>query len=364
MYSPYLSERLYIAGPECFYPRGYDLWWAQRKLAEYHGIPVVLPTTTELKLSSSRLQENAAEIFEDLIIQANQSTAIIADLEFFRGTEPDGGTVFELGWIWAIGGTLFGYSRDLRPMRAKNQHAFIKSGKIFDQHNLPLPYRDLPFCPSIIGSTILVEGGFPDALQAYIACLNERRKRNAYNQLNADFKLSFTCSSTRPVVYLSGPERYQENAEQFYQQAKDQLDSLGYETFSPIDTITSFPKPDTEDPYTLATWRFLTNMALLKASNVILANLQNFHGFEPNNDVSFECGAAYTWKKLCIGYMPDLSIMRKRIPNQGPEYEYVDLVGNTVENFDYPINLMFACTFSLIEGNMDDAIRKLRAFKQ
>ena len=78
----YNNEALYIAGPECFYQNGYELWWAQRKLAEYYGIPVVLPTSTELKLNNSDLRLNAKEIFDDLIFQVGKTTAIIARKEY------------------------------------------------------------------------------------------------------------------------------------------------------------------------------------------------------------------------------------------------------------------------------------------
>ena len=141
----YKNEGLYIAGPECFYQNGYELWWAQRKLAEYYGIPVVLPTSTPLKLDNDDLALNAKEIFDDLIDQVKKTTAIIADLEFFRGSEPDGGTIFEMGWIWQKGGRVYGYTRDKRSMAEKNQAAYLSNGIIIDQDGRELPYSSLPF---------------------------------------------------------------------------------------------------------------------------------------------------------------------------------------------------------------------------
>lgn len=366
MFEPYGDEGLYIAGPECFYRHGYELWWSQRKLAEYYGIPVVLPTSTALKLDKEDLRLNAQEIFDDLIVQVGRTTAIIADLEFFRGCEPDGGTLFELGWIWARGGRLYGYSRDMRPMSVKNQGARLENGILLDQDGRPHPYGDLPFCPSLIGSTKLIEGAFPDALKVYLMDLDEERKRRArgygqpisvrsvaYNGLRTVADVGFG-----PVVYFAGPERYSPDAEVFYRDAKTLCRKYGYAAVCPLDTVEGMPEPKTEDPYVMATWRFDKSMALLSASDVLVANLEDFHGWEPNSDVSFECGAAYAMGKRCIGYMPDTSVMRRRIPHYGGACDNRDWCGNVVENFDYPINLMFSCSMPIFEGNLEKVLQE------
>lgn len=356
MFEPYGKEGLYIAGPECFYGRGYELWWAQRKLAEYHGVPVVLPTSTELKLDATDPKLNAKEIFDDLIVQVARTTSIIADLEFFRGCEPDGGTVFELGWVWAKKGRLYGYSRDLRPMSVKNQNARLEDGVLLDQNGWRHPYGDLPFCPSLVGSTRLVEGDFADALKVYLMDLDEERKGNSMNR--ALSMRSIIIAGAGPVVYLSGPERYSPDALRFYKDAKELCGKLGYSAVCPLDEVEEMPAPDTEDPYTLAAWRFRKSMALLAASDIVVANLADFHGWEPNNDVSFECGVAYGLGKRCVGYMPDTSIMRRRIPHYGEEKGNLDWCGNAVENFDHPINLMFACSMPIFEGPLEKVLQE------
>lgn len=357
MFEPYKAEGLYIAGPECFYHRGYDLWWSQRKLAEYYGIPVVLPTSTDLKLDHEDLRENAEEIFKDLIEQVKHTTAIIADLEFFRGSEPDGGTVFELGWIWARQGRLYGYSRDLRPMHTKNQAARIQNGEVVDQKGWPHPYGDLPFCPSIVASTKLIEGSFSDALRAYMLDLDEARKNQA-RAVESPKRLHITAEikTSKPVAYLAGPERYSPDADIFYAEAKQLCSRYGYHAVTPLDDIKEFNKIDTNDPFVSAVADFEKAMALIRASDLVIANLEDFHGMEPNNDTAFECGAAYGMGKRCIGYMPDTSIMQKRIPHIEKDGTCLDWCGFVVENFNYPINLMFACSMPMYEGSLESAL--------
>jgi len=53
--------------------------------------------------------------------------------------------------------------------------------------------------------------------------------------------------------------------------------------------------------------------------------------------------------------------MREKIPSlDNTGYDFCD---NVIENFDYPINLMFACSMEIIEGSelnlVDNIIKKL-----
>lgn len=360
MRNPYKNEGLYIAGPECFYQNGYELWWAQRKLAEYYGIPVVLPTSTKLELNNCDVHLNAREIFEDLILQVKKTTAIIADLDFFRGSEPDGGTIFEMGWIWSKKGRIYGYTRDMRPMASKNQNAILLNEKLHDDMHRPFPYGDLPFCPSVVASSKLIEGDFHDALKLYISDLNEERKGMRMSIANPT-KAPIRPTGGKTVIFFSGPERYSSDAVEFYGDVKAYCRTTGYEAVCPLDEFPGLPKPNSDDPYKIAAWTFEKNMALLQSADVLVANLEDFHGWEPNNDVSFECGAAYGMGKKCIAYMPCTDIMRNRIPHYGEEKGFLDWCGNIVENFNYPINLMFSCSMPIVQGGVRDAVAMLQS---
>ena len=220
MFDPYKDVGLYIAGPECFYTRGYDLWWAQRRLAEYHGFRVVLPTDTSLKLDYPDLRLNAKEIFEDLKVRVKRTSAIIADLEFFRGCEPDGGTLFEIGMIYAKHGRCYGYTRDIRPMVHKNQGARLRDGVVVDQAGWSHPYGELPFCPSLIGSTKIVEGGFEDCLQTMMRDIDEERKNRGRRVVVESPADVLSRPHSKPLVFLSGPQRYSPDAVAYYADAK------------------------------------------------------------------------------------------------------------------------------------------------
>lgn len=345
----YKNEGLYIAGPECFYPNGYELWWAQRKLAEYYGIPVVLPTSTELKLDNEDLTLNAKEIFDDLIVQVGRTTAIIADLELFRGSEPDGGTIFEMGWIWQKGGRLYGYTRDKRTMAEKNQAAYLISGVVIDQDDRALAYSDLTFSPDIMGSTKIIEGDFKDALKSYLVDLEEERKSGVVRKM-----VERTSEKNSNRVFISSAKRYQEDYAEYVESTKAYFLSKGYEAVFP-----QCEEVSEEDPLRRARLTFDSNMNLLSTCDAIIADLNNFHGFEPSSDVSFECGAAYGMGLKCLAFTSDDRIMRERIPRYDDSLGGLDWCGNIVENFNLPINLMFGSSFKIVKGTAVDAIKNL-----
>jgi nucleoside 2-deoxyribosyltransferase len=92
---------------------------------------------------------------------------------------------------------------------------------------------------------------------------------------------------------------------------------------------------------------------------VVIANLNDFHGWEPDSDTAFECGMGYQLGKALYGYMDDTRPMIERIPNLGPEQEYRDACGCNAENFNYPINLMFSGSMPIYEGKFEQVIERI-----
>ncbi|MGL6219541.1 MAG: hypothetical protein ACRC36_16000, partial [Lacrimispora sphenoides] len=58
------------------------------------------------------------------------------------------------------------------------------------------------------------------------------------------------------------------------------------------------------------------------------------------------------------GYMDDTRPMKYRIPHLGEDREFRDMSGCNVENFDYPLNLMFGCSMKIFEGKFEAMIEK------
>lgn len=356
MYNPYNKEFLYIAGPECFYDRGYSLWYSQRQLAEYYGFNVVLPTSTVYKLDNEDLKLNAHEIFDDLIVQVDRTTTIISDLETFRGCEPDGGTIFEIGWVYANGGRCYGYTRDKRNMVFKNQNAKLLDNNIVDEYNKAHPYYQIPFAPSVCASTKIIEGSYEDCLKAFMSDLDEERKYNISKELIGFEEIKINNPDNKTILYISSKNRYAKEDIDYLKNLKDSYEKLGYFVLLPTDfnVIT-----ENDDPMHDEILNFNNRLQLINKADIVVADLSPFHGLEPNNDVSFECGYAYGKGKKLIGLIDNTEIMQNKIPSINKCG--FDICGNTIENFNYPINLMFACTMPFIEVEENCSAKKVDA---
>ena len=186
------DEALYIAGPECFYTYGYDMLAAMKARAEALGFSVTLPNNDPLDMENPDLQKRADSIFANLEKVMLDTTAIVADLEAYRGAEPDSGTIYEIGMAYAKGAKCYGYTRDKRSFAAKNLNARLRDGKATDEFGNHEFYGQLPFAPSIIGSTKIVEGGFEDCLQTMILDKEEEWKFKARRGCYVDYASSRT----------------------------------------------------------------------------------------------------------------------------------------------------------------------------
>jgi nucleoside 2-deoxyribosyltransferase len=93
--------KIYLAGPDVFRPD--VLEWADsvRELCRRYGFEPLLPVDHEETAPDKIFQANI-----DLIRKAQ---VVAANLDPFRGPEPDSGTAFELGYALALGKKICGY---------------------------------------------------------------------------------------------------------------------------------------------------------------------------------------------------------------------------------------------------------------
>jgi len=353
--SYYENEFLYIAGPEVFYPDGTQRLLAMRRKAEALGFGVALPNDNTLKLDHEDPRKNADSIFDNCAGSINNSTAIVADLETFRGAEPDGGTVYEIGMAYARGLRCYAYSRDMRPAAHKYAPAILKSGALYDLEGRLFPYPSLPYSPCVTGSCKLVEGDFEACLRTLTQDINEERKFAARRFVPEMIQPGGAAPDKAggPVIYLAGQDRYDEGAKPRYEELKALYRGYGFEPFSPMDDAPGIKRLYPEDPLAGAYHLFDHWQRHVRNCDVILVDLNDFHGWEPNSDAAFEAGMAWQLGKKCFGFMKDASPMIDRVPHYGKEADYRDHSGSGVENFDYPLNLMFSSSMPVLEGDME-----------
>ncbi len=101
--------RLYLAGPEVFLVDADAIAEAKRAICTAHGLTGIFPLEPPPVVPDASLPEWLR------IYWANEShiracDALVANLTPFRGVSADVGTVYELGFMRALGRPVFGYS--------------------------------------------------------------------------------------------------------------------------------------------------------------------------------------------------------------------------------------------------------------
>jgi nucleoside 2-deoxyribosyltransferase len=101
--------KLYIAGPDVFRPDA--LAWAEyvRVLCRELGHEALIPI--------DGLATTALGIYRNNLRLIGEADAVLANLNPFRGAEPDSGTCVEIGYALALGKVVIGYAETLVPLR-------------------------------------------------------------------------------------------------------------------------------------------------------------------------------------------------------------------------------------------------------
>ncbi len=101
-------HRLYLAGPDVFRPDAADHGRRLVALCAEYGFEGIFPLDSSL--SPDLPPQAAAErIYRANIAHIERCDAVLANLDFFRGPEPDSGTCFEVGYAVARGKPVFAY---------------------------------------------------------------------------------------------------------------------------------------------------------------------------------------------------------------------------------------------------------------
>jgi nucleoside 2-deoxyribosyltransferase len=167
-----------------------------------------------------------------------------------------------------------------------------------------------------------------------------------------------------PTVYLAGPDVFRPDAQACYERMERQCEALGLVGLRPSDG----GQAAGADGAALAQRIYEGNVALIRRSDAVVANLQPFRGLiEPDSGTVFELGVAVALGKPVAGYLPLPEIsyadrVRRHFPTRldagGTEWD--DTHGLWIEGFGEPLNLMLSRSTSLF-GSFEQAIRHLAA---
>lgn len=156
--------KIYLAGPDIFRP---DVEaWAEsaRSLCRRYGFEPLLP------LDHSEVE--AGRIFEANVDMIRKAEVVVANLDPFRGAEPDSGTAFEVGYAVALGMRVRGYVTRLDSaarrveLAAGKLNSSLPGGRLADARGMLIENFGLPCNLMLAIPAAIVEGGLEGCLRS------------------------------------------------------------------------------------------------------------------------------------------------------------------------------------------------------
>ncbi|MCX7166732.1 MAG: nucleoside 2-deoxyribosyltransferase [Rhodocyclales bacterium] len=151
--------KLYLAGPDLFRPD--VLEWAERVsvLCRREGHQALIPL--------DGTQTDAGDIYRNNLRLIGEADAVLANLNPFRGSEPDSGTCVEIGYALALGKLVIGYAETLAPLRDRLHAAGPGAdGSYRDPAGWAVENFGLPLNLMLAVPVQLEQGGIEAALHA------------------------------------------------------------------------------------------------------------------------------------------------------------------------------------------------------
>lgn len=354
----YVDKKVYFAGPEVYFPWGDRVAAAQKAAAAAWGIATSQPENRYAPDANA----NADAVFADIVAKMKASDYVIANVDPFRGNQPDSGTAFDLGMAYALGLKSYVVTRDKRKILQKSPFARLnpEDEKPYDADGRPLPEAENPVNLMISGSSKVIEGtSFEVGLSQLFLDL-EMDAKAAGAEGYVPPKVSPVVIPQGPPwkVYAAGAWVFEPNRLEIAAKIRALCAKYNLECVFPVEE--EAPRPVFANPWSYQRYVFDLHINKVKESNVLIACLDPFQGYEPDCGTAFECGAAYLYGHKMYGYMENLAPMIHKVPNAvKADGRHYDVYGAVVEDYGYPANLRFGSAMQLFEGTFETVIRQV-----
>lgn len=151
--------KLYLAGPDVFRTDVRDWMETARALCRQHGYEPLTPLDHD--------ESEASKIYAANIALIRKAQIVVANLNPFRGVEPDSGTCFEVGYAHALGKRVCGYVARMESLKARvNRWEQAAAPRSTDQQGMSIENFDLPLNLMLAVPTQIIEGDLAACLQA------------------------------------------------------------------------------------------------------------------------------------------------------------------------------------------------------
>ena len=161
-------------------------------------------------------------------------------------------------------------------------------------------------------------------------------------------------------IYIAGPDVFELNSIEIGKEYTSLCEKYGFKGLYPLDNVVNFNQEKQKIAYDI----FKANEKFINEADIVIANLNSFRGKEADSGTVWECGYAYGIGKKVYGYMSSTASYIDSFSAEEKktvESMVIDTHNKIIEDFDYPINLMIACSaIEIVEGDFEDVLRVLR----
>ncbi|KAA8697406.1 Uncharacterized protein ALO80_00383 [Pseudomonas caricapapayae] len=157
---------VYLAGFDVFRPDAIEYGRYLKALCTAHGLEGLYPFDNEVTPGRTP-HETAQQIYAMNVAMIRRCSAVLANLNVFRGLEPDSGTAFEVGMAVALNKPVWAYFEPVPSLRELVPHdagGLDPQGFTVEDFDLP---RNLMLACSWAGTSSTVELG-AEALARYL----------------------------------------------------------------------------------------------------------------------------------------------------------------------------------------------------
>lgn len=160
-------KKVYIAGPDVFELNSIEIGENYSNICLEYGFKGLYPLDNVIDFNQEK-RDIAKDIFQANKKLIDECDIVIANLNLFRGKEPDSGTVWECGYAFAKGKKVYGYmdstssyidSFGVDEKKLLGETAVDNKNRAIEDFDQPL---NLMISCSV---TKIVEGGFEDVLK-------------------------------------------------------------------------------------------------------------------------------------------------------------------------------------------------------
>lgn len=161
------KRKIYLAGFDVFLPTAKAHGKKMKKICEENGFIGLYPLDNEKLFDKNLPKEKSALIIKQENIKLiRKADIIVANLNPFRGAEPDSGTAYEFGFAEALEKKVFGYMDDTRSIVEKYHNNIKVNDDLFvDELSFTIENFNLPVNLMISAGTKIFQGNFENCIK-------------------------------------------------------------------------------------------------------------------------------------------------------------------------------------------------------